>query len=347
MLLPQDYNKIDKNGLFIDVRSPSEYKSETIPGAMNIPIFDDEERKIIGTLYKNEGQHIAVQKGIEFATPKFGRIYKEIYDLKQKHKNVVLFCARGGMRSAVVSNLINSLGTDVVRIRGGYKGYRKAVTEELVDLNEQVEYIVIHGNTGVGKTEILKKLQEDGFGVLDLEGAANHRGSLLGSVGLKKQNSQKMFESLIHEQLVKNVDKKYIFVEAESKRIGNVFVPDYIHKKMKDGIHLFVDGNIEYRVDLILNEYTKEANYKEEMIQAINKMEKYVGKSRAEEFVRMINEDELKELTKILMETYYDPMYMNTANKYDYSSKFDIENVEHGVKSIENWFQTHYNIIDE
>ncbi|WBW95500.1 tRNA 2-selenouridine(34) synthase MnmH [Oceanirhabdus sp. W0125-5] len=347
MLLPQEYKKINRDGLFIDVRSPGEYKQETIPGAINMPIFDDEERKIIGTLYKQESAYEASKVGIEYASKKLLHFFEEIHELKKTNKDITLFCARGGMRSGVISTFINSMGINVSRIKGGYKAYRKVVMEELVELNDSVEYIVIHGNTGVGKTEILKQLKEDGYSVLDLEKAANHRGSLLGSVGLNKCNSQKMFESYIHEELSRNKGGKYVFVEAESRRIGSVFVPEYVHNKMKVGKHIFIDASLEFRSEIIIREYTKNVNYLEEISLALDKLAKYMGKKKAEYYKEKLNEGKIKEVTMELMETYYDPMYTNTSDKYEYELRLTIDDINKAAKDIEKWLDSNYNKIDE
>ncbi|MCM1988142.1 tRNA 2-selenouridine(34) synthase MnmH [Oceanirhabdus seepicola] len=347
MLLPQDYKKVNRNGLFIDVRSPGEFKQETIPGAINMPIFNDEERKIIGTLYKQESPYEASKAGIECASKKLLGFFEEIYELKKSHKDITLFCARGGMRSGVISTFISSMGISVCRIRGGYKAYRKVVMEELVELNDSVEYIVIHGNTGVGKTEILKQLKEDGYSILDLEKAANHRGSLLGSVGLNNCNSQKMFESYIHDELSKNKGNKFVFVEAESRRIGSVFVPEYVHNKMKDGKHIFIDANLDFRSKIIIDEYTKNENYLEEISIALDKLSKYMGKNKAEYYKEKLKHGEIREVTKELMETYYDPMYTNTSDKYEYELKLTINDINKAAKDIEKWFNSNYNEIDE
>ena len=256
MLKTIEYGEIQGNYILVDVRSPGEFEEATIKGAINIPLFDDEERKIIGTVYTRESVEKAKRIGLEVASKKLLHIYDEIKELNKQYDKIVLFCARGGMRSGVLGMLLSSLGVNTERINEGYKGYRKFVIENLPQLNDKVKYIVLHGNTGVGKTEILKQLECDGFDVLDLEGFANHRGSLLGTVGLGKGTSQKEFESKIYHML-KGSKSSYVFIEAESKRIGNSIIPDFIFEKMKSGIHIFVDADIDFRTDLIIKEYTK------------------------------------------------------------------------------------------
>lgn len=339
MLLPVDYQKIKKSSLFIDVRSQGEFKSETIPGAINMPIFDDEERKLIGTLYKQVSEEDASREGIKIASKKLLYFYDEVLKLKKKHRDIVFFCARGGMRSGVISTFINSMGINVIKLKGGYKSYRRAVIDELPELNDNVEYVVIHGNTGVGKTKILKELEELGLDMLDLEGAANHRGSLLGNVGLGSCNSQKMFESIIHNTLG-NAKSKYVFVEAESKRIGKVFVPSYIHDKMKNGKHIFVDADIDFRADIILEDYTKSQNCQQEIIECLEKLNKYISSSRIEEYKNQVLQGKYKEVTKDLMIKYYDPMYMNTSTKYEYDLEIMVKDIKKTTLEIAKWAET-------
>lgn len=342
MLLPVDYQKLNENSLFIDVRSPEEFEKETIPGAINMPIFNNEERKLIGTLYKQVSPYEANLKGIEIASTKLLDFYKKIYELKNQHKELVFFCARGGMRSGVISTFINSMGVDVIKLRGGYKSYRKEVTDALPELNSRVEYVVIHGNTGTGKTKVLEVLKKMGYDVLDLEDAANHRGSLLGSVGLGECSTQKMFESKIYDTL-KDVKNKYVFVEAESKRIGRVFIPEFIHESMKNGKHIFVDADLDFRANIILEEYTKSENHKQDILDSLEKLRKYISDKRINEYIDMVNDGKLHEVTKDLMVKYYDPMYMNTANKYTYDLSVEIVDIEKSAKEIANWAEKIYN----
>lgn len=342
MLLPVDYQKLNENSLFIDVRSPEEFERETIPGAINIPMFDNEERKIIGTLYKQVSPYEANLKGIEIASKKLLGLYKKIYELKSEYKDLVFFCARGGMRSGVISTFMNSMGVDVIKLKGGYKAYRKVVTDTLPELNSKVEYVVIHGNTGTGKTRVLETLRSMGYDVLDLEDAANHRGSLLGNVGLGQCNTQKMFESKIYHTL-RNVKNKYVFVEAESKRIGRVLVPEYVYEGMREGKHIFVDADLDFRSNIILEEYTKNHNHKEDIIDSLEKLRKYISDKRIDEYIRMVNQGNLNEVTKDLMIKYYDPMYMNTANKYNYDLSLEIIDIEKSAKEIANWAENVYN----
>lgn len=331
-----EYKDLKGNYVIVDVRSPGEYKDSTINGAINLPLFDDEERATVGTIYTRESTEKAKKLGVEIVAKKLPGIYDKVHELEKQYEKVVLFCARGGMRSGSIAELLGALGTRVERIKDGYKGYRAFITEELPKLNEKVEYVVLHGNTGVGKTEILKKLKEHSYNVLDLEGCANHRGSILGSVGLGETTSQKQFESNVYEEL-REVQGKYVFVEAESRRIGRVVIPEYIHNKMKSGIHVFVDADIEFRKDLIVREYTKVENCKEEICEALIKLKKHISEKNIEEYCEKVRQGEYDEVVKELMVKYYDPLYMHSSDKYDYDFKVMVNEVEEAAKTLEDF----------
>lgn len=338
MLKTVEYGEIKGNYILVDVRSPGEFQEATIKGAVNIPLFSDEERKIIGTVYTKESVEKAKRIGLEVASKKLIHIYDEIKVLEKSYGRVVLFCARGGMRSGVIGMLLSSLGVNVEKISEGYKGYRKFINENLTLLNDKVQYIVLHGNTGVGKTEILKQLECDGFDVLDLEGFANHRGSLLGTVGLGKTTSQKEFESRIYHML-KGCKSPYVFIEAESKRIGNAIIPDFIFYKMKKGTHIFVDADMDFRTDLIIKEYTKQENCNEEIIECLIRLGKYIGEKNVERYSQLVLKSEYDEVVSELMIKHYDPMYTHTSDKYDYKLKVQVTDIKNATKEIENWLK--------
>lgn len=339
MFLTVEYEKVKDDTIFIDVRSPSEFKNETIEGAVNIPILNDEERAIVGTAYKQISVEEARRLGIEFVSPKMLSIYEKIVELKKQNKNLTAFCARGGYRSTFFVNAFTSIGVRISKLQGGYKQYRKFVLTKLPEINEKIAYIVVHGNTGVGKTEILHVLKEKGLDILDLEGAANHRGSLLGSIGLGECSSQKSFESKIYDQLDK-AKSKYIFVEAESKRIGKVMVPQYIHEKMKKGIHIYIDADIDYRVNVLKKDYILNDSWINESIQSIEKLNKYMSKEKVEKLIQEVKNKNFDYIAKELMLNYYDPMYQHKSNQYEYAlSLSDIKSSGETAEKIVEWYE--------
>lgn len=331
-----EYKDLKDNCILVDMRSPGEFLEYHIPGAISIPLFGDSERALIGTIYKQESVEKAKQLGIEAASKKLPSIYSKFKNLKNDYKIIVIYCARGGLRSGSVCSLFNSLGMNVWQLKGGYKGYRAFVNQELPKSSEQINYIVLHGFTGVGKTEILKILDKRGYDVLDLEGYANHRGSLLGSVGLGECRSQKQFESFIFESL-RNRKTNNVFIEAESKKIGNVTLPEYIYKSMKTGKHILVEASIEVRSKLIVEEYIKSQRDKDEIIESLSSLGKYIGNKDLDEIIKLINTDDYIDAAKRLMIKHYDPMYMYSQKNYNYELTVNSDSINEACNDIELW----------
>lgn len=319
MIRTVEYSEINNgkagNCLLVDVRSPGEFEEATIPGAVNIPLFTNEDREIIGTVYTKESVEKAKELGVKAASKRLPVIYKEITKLEKKYDSLVLFCARGGMRSSSLVSLLTPLGVNTYKLTGGYKGYRAHVNKELPGVIPGVRFVVIHGNTGVGKTKLLKTLKDMGEDVLDLEECANHRGSLLGSVGLGSPRSQKMFESLVLENL-KGRGSNLVFVEGESKRIGNVIIPEFLYQAMEAGIHIKVEADLGYRVGNILEEYVGKNN--EEIIDALNLLRKHISSGKIDRYIEMVNANDFEDVIRELMVKYYDPMYEN--KEYDFAA---------------------------
>jgi tRNA 2-selenouridine synthase len=333
-----DYEQLEGDYILIDLRSPGEYSEFTIPGAVNLPLFDDEERKLIGTVYNHESIEKAKKIGVEFASKRLPVLYEEINKLKKKHDKVVLFCERGGMRSSSVCSLLSSLGMGVIKLRGGYKGYRSVVNAMLPKLNSQVSYIVIHGYTGTGKTELLKMLEGRGYDVLDLERYANHRGSLLGDVGLGSRVSQKQFESLVFDCLKKR-KSDVVFVEGESSRIGNIVIPHYIMESMRAGRHILALGSLEKRTERIVEEYTSGEDCKADILQSLEKLGRHISAKRIEEYTALVEAGKYNEAAADLMVRYYDPMYENEQKEFTYELTVDTDDMEKACTAIEEWME--------
>lgn len=323
------------NNIFIDVRSPKEFNEETIPGAINIPIFDNEERKIIGTLYKRESVEKAKKVGIEIASKKLPSIYEQVSKLNKDDNHIYMFCSRGGFRSSSLAPIFQSLNMNIKKIQGGYKEYRAFIRENLPEIVKDLKFIVLYGNTGTGKTHILEHLKDKDMDVLDLEGCANHRGSILGSVGLGQPNSQKMFESLLYEEL-KDINSNLIFTEGESKRIGRDLIPDYIFDKMNDGVSLKVTAPIEKRVKVILKDYVNGTD--DELIEALDHMRNRLGNTTIDEYIELLKEKDYEPIVKDLFINYYDPLY--GKHKRDYKNTFENLNSKNTAEDIIDWVQS-------
>jgi len=334
-----------KNSIYIDARTEAEYQEATIPGAVNIELLNYEERKIIGTIYKQQSPKKAKLKGVELVSPKIPDLIAEVNQLAQNYNNLIIFCSRGGLRSKSLAEFSDLAGIEVYRLEGGYKQYRHYIIDKLANYKFKGKIAVLHGNTGVGKTYILKELQKMGANIIDLEGIANHRGSAFGSIGLEEPYNQKYFESLLLEEL-KQKDKKngVIFVEAESRRVGHSVIPDFFHKKMKAGDDLLITASMKKRVENIYLEYIKdiESNQQkfiERVLESLTAIKKYIikkaGKNTYFKLLELAEAAKFKELTKLLLEEYYDPMYEHSQKKIDnYKAEIKAINIKNAAEKI-------------
>ncbi|MGL4873540.1 MAG: tRNA 2-selenouridine(34) synthase MnmH [Clostridium sp.] len=331
-----DYEEImDKeNVVFVDVRSPKEFNEATIKGAINIPVLLDSEREEVGTLYVRSSVEEARSRGIELISKRLPEIFEEFQRLYSgERKRVVIFCARGGMRSSSIHSLLYSLGLRVYKLKGGYKAYRRYINENFNKIIEDVNFITLYGKTGVGKTEYLKELQSKGFDILDLEGAANHRGSLLGSVSIGACNSQKTFETEVFYALKKR-KSNLVFTEGESKRIGRIIIPDNIWSKIMSSSKVWIEDTLDNRSELLTAEYIQNEDSIKELLEAMDKIKKYLSEKKVEEYKEMIKNGDYKEACINLMEHYYDPMYLNGFKEKTFIETIQNEDRVHTLEKL-------------
>ncbi|RJX29590.1 MAG: tRNA 2-selenouridine(34) synthase MnmH [Dethiobacter sp.] len=294
--------------VFIDVRSPYEYRQGSIPGSLNIPLFNDEEREIIGIAYK-ENEQQARFKGLSFATPKLPDIIKKIKKLSH-NKTPVLYCWRGGMRSQSIYTVLEMLDIPAYRLEGGYKSFRRFILAQFSSYELKKPVFVLNGLTGTGKTEVLHILAEMGCPCLDLEGLACHRGSLFGHLGFKEVRYQKDFDALLWNRLEELKNAGYLIVEGEGKRIGSVYVPDFLFRAMQEDNHILLTAPLEKRVERLLKEYTPSTDSEKEKVrEAIFSLRKYLGTKTVEHFFSLLREEKYGELVGQLCQLYYDRLY--------------------------------------
>jgi tRNA 2-selenouridine synthase len=329
---------VDDHWQLIDVRSPGEYRDGTIGDAINLPIFGDELREEVGTAYKRENVTEAKRRAVRTVSAQLPELYEHFLSIEATGAPIAMFCARGGMRSKSFASLLRAIGHDVYVIEGGYKSYRNHVLNALRDLSESNRFIVLHGNTGVGKTLILNALSENGLDVIDIEALAHHRGSMLGRVGLDPQPSQKTFEDRLYHGLSR-IRSGDVFVEAESKRLGRVNIDDSILEAMRGGLHIFVDAPMAFREKEIVKEYTRIEGSKQELLEVLEKFRKHFGNQKVEQFISQIREDQYEPVARALMEGYYDPKYEFTSNQYQYDLKIWVESVEQAAEEILHWYK--------
>ena len=286
----------------IDVRTPAEFEQGHIPGTINLPLFTNEERKIIGTLYKKEGKQPAILKGLELVGTKLYEFINEANKINNKG-TLLLHCWRGGMRSANMAWLFEMYGFNCFTLRGGYKSFRNYVLESF---NEQKNIIVLGGRTGSGKTLILKELQKQAHQIVDLEKIAHHKGSSFGAFGEEKQLSQEQFENELWHQFSKTDNSKQCFLEDESRKIGKNILPEGLWQQMRNASVICIDLAFEARVKYLVNEYGKFTS--EELMAATERISKRLGGLNTKQAMEAIKNKDLKTACEITLK-YYDKAY--------------------------------------
>jgi len=345
----EQFLELAKEYPVLDVRSPGEYLHAHIPEAISFPLFSDEERKVVGTSYKQQSREQAIKIGLDYFGPKMRMMVEEVEEIihnrqltidnKQQTINkaekplliancVLIHCWRGGMRSAAIAWLLELYGFKVYTLVGGYKKYRNYVLDSF---KIPFELKIVGGYTGSGKTGLLKALKEKGEKVVDLEGLASHKGSAFGNIGLPKQPGQEMFENLLAFELrgvmkrrQESTDSQLtihhssIWLEDESQRIGLVNIPKDLWDQMRQSHVYFLNIPFEARLKQIVLEYG--VLDQEMMTDAIDRISKKLGKSNAKSAISLLNEGKKDQSFDILLK-YYDKHYFKSLhNRKDINS---------------------------
>jgi tRNA 2-selenouridine synthase len=315
-----------KNPIIIDIRSPIEFNDGAIPGAINVPLFSNDEREEIGTIYKHEGSSAAKWRAMEVVSPKIPKILQKIKELSTEGE-LVVHCWRGGMRSNAVVTFLEFAGIYSWRLVGGYKAYRHYILEKIPFMFPE-KAIVLHGLTGVGKTEILKLLKEKGFPIIDLEAMAGHRGSIFGTIGLGNGHNQKTFDSLLFKGLSEIQGAGYFLIEAESKRIGKTVQPEELIDKKLHGLNIHLHSPIEERIKLLVSEYVIPFQHEEwyfgKISEGIDKVLRWIKNVDIKnKLIDALEKRNYHEMIHILLEHYYDPRYDHARLEYE-GKFFDI-----------------------
>lgn len=287
--------------LVIDVRSPIEFKKGHMPGAINIPLFDDLERAEIGTLYKLKGKEDAVMRGLEIVSPKLTNFINEAKKNTQ-NKSVLIYCFRGGMRSNSFGWLMNTAGLDAVIMQGGYKAYRNHVLKQF---EKEYKLLLLGGATGSGKTAILKYLRKE-IPIIDLEGLAHHKGSAFGGIGQPAQLPQQLFENNLYNELVNFRSDRYFLVEDESMSIGYNKIPYPFWLQMKKAPILKLIVPFDLRVNRLVNEYGKEDV--EKLKQSVRNISQQLGPNHTKDCLQWLDEGRLEDVAALTLR-YYDKAY--------------------------------------
>lgn len=305
----EEFLGLAKQHPVIDVRSPGEYGHAHIPGAHNVALFSDEERKVVGTAYKQQSREAAIKIGLDYYGPKMRPIVEAAEKLTENAagpKTVLVHCWRGGMRSRAIAWLLDLYGFSVYLLQGGYKAYRNWA---LAQFEQNYPLRVVGGYTGSGKTYVLHELAKEGEVVIDLEGIALHKGSAFGGLDKHVQPSHEMFENLLALALydtVRAFSGRTIWVEDESRRIGNLNLPEKFWNRMRAAPVYFLDIPFEERLAFTVKEY---GTYpKAELVNAIIRIQKRLGGLNTKNAVNCLIENDVPGCFRILLR-YYDKFY--------------------------------------
>lgn len=321
-----------KDPAYLDVRSPVEYVRDHIPGSVNIPLFSNDERSEIGTLYRLGGREPAVIRGSRFVGEKLETILGVINNYRDR--NIVFLCARGGMRSKSIAALTGSLGFQVYRLSQGYAGYRRYIHDLMESFTITRPLFVLQGLTGVGKTDIISAMENG----LDLECMAGHRSSIFGAIGLA-QNSQKRFESLLYQRRQELDSADCVVIEGESRKVGNLHVPPALYQQMKSSPTILVTAPIERRIEIILGCYT--GNSDMDLIPEITRtLTARLGKKTVDELIDLFSRGDLAPFVEILLTRYYDPLYKHSMGTMDFIAEVVNRDTEGSVSAVKEIIST-------
>ncbi len=297
----------------LDARSPSEYAEDHVPEALSCPVLDDAERARIGTIYKQESPFEAKRLGAALVARNIARHIETTLAGRPRGWRPLVYCWRGGKRSGALAHVLREVGWDAHTLEGGYKAYRRHVVESLAELPAAFRLRVIHGPTGSGKSRLLAALGSAGAQVLDLEGLAAHRGSVLGGLPDRPQPSQKMFESLVLQALRAIDPGREVYVEGESRKIGQVQVPEALMARMRASDCVLVEAPLDARVAFLMQEYRHFFADPAALAAQLDCLVALHGRARIGEWKALAAGGAWPELVRRLLEEHYDPAYRRSS----------------------------------
>lgn len=311
-----DFLSFQDPKIILDVRSPGEYHHAHIPGAISLPLFNDEERAHIGTTYKKVSREMAIKIGLDYFGPKMRKMVEDVeHFVSHKDQTIVLHCWRGGMRSAAVAWLLRLYGFNVLVLDGGYKAFRQWVLD---NLSKDYNFYLIGGKTGSGKTMILHELAARGHTIIDFEGLASHKGSAFGNIGLPEQPSQEMFENIVSLEVYhKSRSNQVMWVEDESQRIGAINIPGDLYKIMSKSPVFFLEVPFEQRLKYIITEYGKLDRTM--LVNATQRIQRRLGGLEASNTINYLMNGDIEAAFSILLK-YYDKFYLKSLGKKNHTA---------------------------
>lgn len=358
----------------VDLRSPKEFAADHIAGARNVPLFDDEERAIVGTLYRREGQHEAFERGIEIVVAKVRELVTAVGELAGRRApvdgleervraiaaggaqelegrletrpverpepgSILVHCWRGGMRSRSVATLLRELGWPVVLLTGGYREYRRLVHRSVEELAFPTAY-VLRGTTGVGKTLVLHEIEAlRPRSTVDLEGLADHRSSILGMVG-RRPRTQKMFESGLCRRVEAGFPTGWVVFEGESRKVGDIVLPGSVWDPLVGGTSVRLEAPTERRVEVLCEDYLATQGSRAELLEQLPFIEGRLGARWKGELCRLLEQGREHELVELLLERYYDARYGHSEARHPIARAFDSSDPVSCAEQIVDWIES-------
>lgn len=300
--------------LVIDARSPHEYAEDHIPGAVNLSVVDDAEYAEVGTRHKTD-KHAAYLIGVEYSLKNIASHIKPLISKYTPQDRFLVYCFRGGKRSRLWADNLRTIGFEVDVLAGGWKNYRRWVRAGLESLPRALTYRVLCGPTGCGKTRVLHELQRQGHQVLELEGLASHRGSLLGALPGKPQPTQKLFDTMLLDTMRRFDPRRPVWLEAESKKIGNLQIPDALFEAMHVSPVVNIVAPMAERVTLWREDYPHFAADPVAMVGKLEPLKPLVGKEVLGEWMELAMAGRVDELFESVMTKHYDPCYSRSTRR--------------------------------
>jgi tRNA 2-selenouridine synthase len=307
--------RLDEFSTLIDARSESEYALDCLPGAVNWPTLNDDERRLVGTEYVQVSAFVAKKHGAAIAARNIAaHIERHVLD-KPKDWRPLVYCWRGGSRSGAMALVLDQIGFRVHRLEGGYQAYRRAVIAALDALPQQLQYRVVCGTTGSGKSRLLQVLRDQGAQVLDLEALANHRGSVLGLVPGERQPGQKQFETRVWDALRRVDPARPVFIESESKKVGDLRVPLVLVECMRAAPCIRLDLPLEDRVALLIDEYDFFVRDTEAFCARLDALRATRGHAIVNGWQAAARDGRTPQVVHELLVTHYDPNYQQSMTR--------------------------------
>jgi len=308
-------SQLDAFDSILDARTPAEYALDHIPNAINTPTLNDEERILIGTTYKQVSAFEAKKRGGAIAARNIAMHIEALFLDKPKNWKPLVYCWRGGNRSGSMVTILRAIGWQAQQLEGGHKAYRKLVVESLESLPTQYDFKVIGGATGSGKSALLAELAKQGAQVLDLETLAQHRGSVLGRFSNTAQPTQKWFDSQLADTLRRFNAHKPVFVEAESKKIGQIALPESLMTAIRSAPLWEVQAPIASRVEYLLQDYAEYVEHPERLKQQLSYLLPLFGHDTLNQWFNAIDTGNFADITQTLLLEHYDPLYQRALER--------------------------------